>query len=210
MEFRFLSRKFRYSYSNVTFKLIIINVAMFFLINLVPSLYGIFAMVPGYIIYYKWIWQVFTYMFVHADFSHILFNMFGLFMFGLPIERRLGSKEFLLFYLLSGTLSGVFSLIAYLATGTNVVLVGASGAIYAVLLAYSVLYPTSVIFLFGILPIRAPYLVIGYALIELFNQVFGRVGGVAHLTHLAGLAIAYLYFVVRLRISPYKEWKRHL
>jgi membrane associated rhomboid family serine protease len=88
--------------------------------------------------------------------------------------------------------------------------VGASGAIYAVLLAYSVLYPTSVIFLFGILPVRAPYLVIGYALIELFNQVFGRVGGVAHLTHLAGLAIAYLYFVVRLRISPYKEWKRHL
>lgn len=204
-----LNKKFRYTYTNITLKLIIINVAVFLLTMLVPRSYGYLAMVPVYIIYRHWYWQVLTYMFVHGGFTHLLFNMLGLFIFGTPVERRIGSKEFLLFYLLTGVLSGVFSLISYVLAGTNVVLVGASGAIYAILLAFAVLYPTARVFIFGILPVRAPVLVIGYTVLEIFNQITGSSQGVAHLTHLAGFAFAYLYFLFRLRINPIQEWRRN-
>ncbi|MDY0371879.1 MAG: rhomboid family intramembrane serine protease [Sphaerochaetaceae bacterium] len=204
-----LNKKFRYTYTNVTLKLIIINAAVFLLTMLVPRTYGYLAMVPVYIVYRHWYWQVLTYMFVHGGFTHLLFNMLGLFIFGTPVERRIGSKEFLLFYLLTGVLSGVFSLISYVLAGTNVVLVGASGAIYAILLAFAVLYPTARVFIFGILPVRAPVLVIGYTVLEIFNQITGSSQGVAHLTHLAGFAFAYLYFLFRLRINPITEWRRN-
>jgi len=209
MKHTILNRKFRYSYSNVALKLIIINAVVFFLTMMVPRLYGYLALVPSYIVYRSWYWQVFTYMFVHADFTHILFNMLGLFMFGTPVERRLGSKEFLLFYLLTGTLSGIFSLISYLLAGTNVILVGASGAVYAVLFAFAVLYPYARVFVFGIFPLRAPVLVILYTGIEMVNQVFGSTRGIAHLTHLAGFGFAFLYMMFRLRINPFDEWKRN-
>lgn len=204
-----LNKKFRYTYTNVTLKLIIINAAVFLLTMLVPRTYGYLAMVPVYIVYRHRYWQVLTYMFVHGGFTHLLFNMLGLFIFGTPVERRIGSKEFLLFYLLTGVLSGVFSLISYVLAGTNVVLVGASGAIYAILLAFAVLYPTARVFIFGILPVRAPVLVIGYTVLEIFNQITGSSQGVAHLTHLAGFAFAYLYFLFRLRINPITEWRRN-
>jgi membrane associated rhomboid family serine protease len=209
MKYTMLNRKFRYSYTNVALKLIIANAVIFFLTQLMPQLYAYLAMVPVYTIYRYWYWQVFTYMFVHADFTHILFNMFGLFMFGMPVERRIGSKEFLLFYLLTGTLSGIFSLLSYYLSGTNVILVGASGAIYAVLFAFAVLYPSARIFVFGILPIRAPVLVVLYTLLEVFNQVGGSTRGVAHLTHLAGFGFAFLYFIIRMRINPIDEWRRN-
>jgi len=154
----------------------------------------------------RW-WQVLTYMFAHASIWHLFFNMLGLFFFGVQLERRLGSSEFLLFYLLSGTLAGLFSLLVYWFTGAfTVFLLGASGAVFAVLLAYATYYPTSRILLFGIVPIRAPVLVVGYAAIEVFNMFSRNRGNVAHLTHLAGFAFAYLYLIVRLRINPIREF----
>lgn len=204
----FLNRKFSYSYTNVTLKLIIINVVVYLVTSMYPRSYAYLAMIPSYIVYEHWYWQFITYMFVHANFSHIFFNMFGLFMFGMPVERRIGSREFLTFYLVTGALSGVFSFLAYLAAGTNVVLVGASGAIYAVLFAFAVLYPYARILVFGIIPMKAPVLIGIYAALEIFNQLFSYSSGVAHLTHLAGFGFAYLYFIVRLRINPIDEWKR--
>jgi membrane associated rhomboid family serine protease len=153
------------------------------------------------------IWQVFTYMFAHANFTHLLFNMLGLFFFGTQLERTLGSWEFLLFYLLTGLLAGLFSLVVYLLSGaTSVFLLGASGAVYAILLAFAVYYPDARIFLFGIFPIRSPVLVMGYTAIELFSQLSNRGGNVAHLTHLAGFGFAYLYLLIRLNRNPYKIW----
>ena len=209
MKYTVLNRKFRYSYTNVAVKLIIINAVVFLLTMLSPRLYAYLAMVPGYIVYRHWYWQVVTYMFVHGGMTHLLFNMLGLFMFGMPVERRLGSREFLLFYLLTGTLSGIFSLFASLLSGTNVILVGASGAIYAVLFSFAVLYPYARVFVFGIFPMRAPVLVMVYTAIEIFNQVAGSTRGVAHLTHLAGFGFAFLYFIIRLRIHPLEEWRRN-
>lgn len=203
-----LNRKFRYSYTNATLKLVLVNIIVFMLTTLYAKTYAYLALVPSYIYYKHWYWQFFTYMFTHANLNHILFNMLGLYMFGSAVERRIGSKEFVLFYLLTGTLSGIFSYFSYYLSGTNVVLVGASGAVYAVLFAYAVLYPYARILVFWFFPMRAPLLVAVYTAIELFNQVFGVSGGVAHLTHLAGFGFAFLYFIFRLKIRPLDEWRR--
>lgn len=209
MKDSFLNRRMRYSYTNVTLKLIIINVLVFFLTEFIyPRSVYYLAMIPSFVLH-GYVWQLFTYMFVHGGFSHVLFNMLGLYIFGTMVERRIGSKEFLLFYLLTGTLSGVFSFVAYLLAGVNVVLVGASGALYAVMLMFAVLYPYAVVYVFGLIPMRAPLLVAVYFVIELVSQLTGLNGGVAHLTHLGGLLFAYLYCLIRMKINPVKEWRRH-
>lgn len=204
-----LNRKFRYTYNNTTLILILINVAIFMLTTVSSEAYYYLALQPARIYYSHWYWQFFTYMFVHASFSHVFFNMLGLFFFGPPVERRLGSYEFLLFYLLIGFVSGVLSYFFYYLSNTNVLLVGASGAIYGVLFAFAVLYPYAKILMFYVIPVRAPVMVAIFTAIELFNQVFGQSGQIAHLTHLAGFGLAYLYFRLRLRIKPLDEWRRY-
>ncbi len=206
-----LNRRFKNnSYRNATLKIVIVNVLVYLLTHHLyrRSLYYL-AMIPGFVLR-GWLWQFFTYMFVHANFSHLLFNMLSLYIFGSMVERRIGTNEFLLFFGITGTLSGVVSFISYYLAGTNVILVGASGALYGVLLMFAVFFPYSVIYVFGILPIRAPVLVIIYALIELYSQVFSRGGSIAHLTHLSGLVIAYLYCRIRMRINPLEVFRRTL
>lgn len=203
-----LRTPFRYSYKNYTFALIMANLVVFILNMLNPQSRYYTALIPGLIMQRAYIWQFFTYMFTHAGISHILFNMLGLFFFGTQVEKRMGSSEFLLFYLGTGLLAGVFSFVVYILTGMyGVVLLGASGAVFAVLLAFAVYYPHANIYVMGIFPVRAPVLVIAYTAIELFNQVFSMRSGVAHLTHLAGFAFAYFYFVIRLGINPIDSFR---
>ena len=153
-------------------------------------------------------WQPFTYMFVHGDFWHLFFNMLGLFFFGTSVERAIGSREFLLMYLVVGVLGGVTSLLVYFFTGIWLIfLIGASGAIYGILFAYAVIFPKNKIYIWGIIPVPSPILVIAYAVIELLNQFTGTRSGVAHMTHLAGFAFAFLYFVIRMGVNPIKVWK---
>ncbi len=194
-------RTFRYTQTGMTEKLIIANLAVFVLCAAFPRLQYRLAMIPSFVLQ-GWIWQPFTYMFVHGGVSHILFNMLSLYIFGRAVEHRLGSNEFLLFYLVVGFGSGVLSFLIYLLLGWNVVLVGASGAIYGVLLLFAVFYPYARIYVFGIFPVRAPVLVLLYTAIELYSEVFGAIGGVSHLTHLGGLLVSFLYCLVRLRINP--------
>ncbi len=155
----------------------------------------------------KMYWQIFSYMFVHASMSHILFNMLALVFFGLAVERTLGSKEFLLFYHLSGTIVGILTLLVHTFTGNNALLMGASGSGYAVLLMYAVIFPKSQIYVWGILPVPAPVLVLIYALIEFLSQLSGTRGNVAHFAHLAGFAVAWLYIAVRMGVNPVRVWK---
>jgi membrane associated rhomboid family serine protease len=163
------------------------------------------AMIPGLVLQ-GWVWTFVTYMFVHGGVSHILFNMLALFIFGVPVEREMGSKEFLLFYFVTGTLAGVFSFgVYYLSGSSNVILVGASGAIFAVELAYAVFFPHSIIYIWGLIPVRAPILVLGFTALALFSSIFGLNRGVAHLTHLAGFGFAWLYLLIRFGINP---WRR--
>lgn len=165
-------------------------------------------MCPYNMIRNHWYWQPFTYMFVHGGFSHIIFNMLALLCFGLQLERALGSKEFLLMYLLCGTVSGALSFGVYMLTGQyGIFLLGASGAIYAILFAFAVVFPRSKIFIWGIIPVPAPILVLVYAIIETLSEITGRNGGTAHLTHLFGFLAAFLYFLIRMKINPFKVWK---
>ena len=156
------------------------------------------------------LYQIVTYMFMHGNFEHLFFNMFALWMFGANMENIWGSKRFLLFYLVCGLGAGLCQegvqyiqyatqLAGYESVdlGGNMLLsmdrylnlmttVGASGAIYGLLLAFGMMFPNSMIYLYFLFPIRAKWFVIGYAVIELISGFVGG-GNVAHFAHLGGM-----------------------
>lgn len=160
-------------------------------------------------------YQLFTYMFMHANFEHIFFNMFALWMFGNTLENIWGSKRFLLFYIICGLGAAVsqevvqfidFEMrtdwqgLAILNDGMREVLntwntVGASGAVYGLLLAFGMLFPNSRIYLYFLLPIKAKWFVIGYAVIELLSGFFTS-GNVAHFAHLGGMLFGLILILI--------------
>ena len=208
----FFRRPFKYTYSHATLGLILVNFAIFAISVWMPELYrriqayGSLSVVG--IAGYHYYWQFVTYMFIHGNFQHVLFNMIALLAFGMNLERVIGSKEFVLFYFVTGILDGVLSYVIYRFTGQHyVMLMGASGAIYAVLFAYAVVFPRSIIFIWGLIPVPAPILVLLYAIIEFCSEFFGIRANVGHLTHLFGFLFAWLYFVIRIGMHPLKVWK---
>ena len=204
----------------VTKNLLIINV-LFFLGRYVASLYGIdlddvlglhFVLASHFHLY-----QVFTYMFMHASWAHIFFNMFAVWMFGVAIENAMGSRRYLLYYLTCGlgaamtqevvqfvqyaynglgayeqirTAGAVLAMGDYLNLWTTV---GASGAVYGILLAFGMTFPDNRIFIFPLpVPIKAKYFVAGYAVIELLSGFGSSNDGVAHFAHLGGMLFGLL------------------
>ena len=216
MKDSFLNKKFKYTYSNACIYIVLINVLVFMLTNYtniafkgLPLVYWI-SLVPSFV-NRGWIWQFATYMFVHGSMWHLFFNMFALIMFGRTLERSLGTREFLLFYFLCGILGGVVSYLFYLLQGvTNVAIMGASGSIYALLFLCAVIFPNARLLLFFVIPIKMPFAVMLYILIEVFSQVYGVRNGVAHLIHLSCILIAWIYVMVRFRLNPIKIWKENL
>jgi membrane associated rhomboid family serine protease len=199
-----LRRPLRYSFYNATVILIVVNV-LFFLFRSVDrsGMLRYLYLFPDYVLQAGAWWQVVTYMFVHSGWWHLFFNMLALFMFGIQLERHMGSTEFLLYYFASGIGAGIVTVLFNSATGQGMIpVVGASGAIYGLLLAFAAFFPDARIFVFGILPIRAPIAVAGYAGIEIVSQLVNPRSGVAHLTHLSGFAFGYLYLLVRYGINP--------
>ena len=213
-----LRKPFHYSFFRAAFAIVLINIAVHFLLPFLGLNKGFFALNVVGFVYNHYFWQVFTYMFVHGDLTHLFFNMLALLIFGSAVERAIGSKEFLLMYFVIGVGSGLFSLGVYYAFGRFLIsndiqpwtyyisLIGASGAIYGLLFSYAVLFPRSIIFIWGLIPVPAPLMVLGYAVIEFFSQFVGS-SNVAHMTHLAGFGFAWLYFVVRMGVHPVKIWK---
>lgn len=206
MKKNILRKPFQYSYNNITLCLIVINVVVFalecFFSNQVISL---LALNPVSVLRGE-LWQPLTYMFVHSPYnwSHIIFNMIALFIFGRALERYIGSKEFLLYYLVTGTLAGLASFGSYVLTNSFAFLMGASGALFAVQLAFAAFFPHTYIYVWGILPLRAPVMVLLFTLIELGSGLFVRGSNVAHATHLFGFAAGILYFFVRWGANPFK------
>lgn len=201
-----INRQFRYTYSNAAAAIAVINIVAYGVVTfLFPRFLYIFSLIPSAVLYRHWYWQFFTYMFMHGGLWHLLFNMLALFMFGMPVERKIGTREFVLFYFLVGTLSGIASYIAFYLSGRNVMLLGASGAIYGVMLLFSVFFPSAGVLLFGFIPMRASTLVLLYFCIEFFGSVFAS-GSIGHSTHLFGLLFAFLYVMIRMRIKPWRAW----
>lgn len=203
-----LKKRFRYTYFNATFYIIAINIIFFLATFALPKLKLYLSLNPLLVVNHKMYWQILTSMFMHNDLSHILLNMLGLLFFGLHVEKSMGSKEFILYYLLCGLLANVFSLFFYIFTNQPYVfLLGASGALFSVLFAFSVIFPTVKVFIFGIVPVPGPILILIYTIIEIGSLLFSVNSNVGHMTHLSGFAIAWLYFIIRLGIDPIKAWK---
>lgn len=141
------------------------------------------------------VWQLVTYMFMHGGFDHLFFNMFALWMFGYVLENFWGWKRFLIYYLVCGIGAGLLNL---LIPGWGLT-VGASGAVYGILLAFGMMFPNERIYLYFLMPIKAKWFVIGYAAIELFEGLF-RMDGIAHFAHLGGMLFGLLLILY---------WRKH-
>ena len=203
---KYLRKPFKYTYKNAVLVIALINAGVFVFTSLFRNLSAYLGLVPILVVEAQTYWQFFTYQFVHGDFFHLAFNMLALFFFGVPVERKIGTKEFILYYLLIGTIDGVLSFLVYAVTGFYIIsLVGASGAIFGVLLLYAVIYPNSVVYLWAVIPVPAPLLILGYAVIELIS-IFSLGDGVAHLTHFIGLLAGWVYIRIRFGIKPLKVW----
>lgn len=150
------------------------------------------------------IWQLGTYMFMHGGMLHLLFNMFALWMFGMDLENDWGSRKFLSYYLLCGVGAGLSNLFIGPLFGSGAPTVGASGAIYGVLIAFGVTYPDRPIFLYFLLPIRARYFVLIYITLEVYAGVTGTHDGVAHFAHLGGAAVGFIYLMIDQRRLPFR------
>jgi len=198
----FLRRPIRYSFFNATLFLIAVNVLVFLISYAAPSIRGYIWLRPAAVLQANAWWQLVTYMFCHANFAHLFFNMLSLYLFGQQLERRMGSGEFLLFYMVAGIGAGLVTMLVNSATGQGMTyVVGASGSIFAVLLAFAAFFPDTRIFIFGILPMRAPTAVLVFAGIEIISMFTNFNSGVAHLAHLAGAFFGALWILLRFRVN---------
>ena len=160
------------------------------------------------------IWQVFTYMFVHFQIWHLLFNMLALWMFGMPIEQSWGMRRFLKFYMMCGVAAGICVLVVNMLVGEwSTHTLGASGAVFGLLVAFGVMFPDTIILMFFLFPMRAKYAVMIYVVVELL-ATFGPNTGVSTIAHLGGAAFAYVYLKGRIKLwkmpdlrGAYRQWR---
>lgn len=151
----------------------------------------ILGLVPAKVLWQFCFWQPFTYLFLHGGFFHIFINLFTLWMFGKELEYAWGTKEFLKFYFICGLGAAFFNTV--LEPFSNIPIIGASGAIYGLLVAFSVVFPDSVIYLYGIIPMRGKHFVILIGVVEFMASFHGTHSGIARLAHLGGMLTGYLY-----------------
>jgi len=179
-----------------------------------PQMFLALGLVPRFAWSKFFIWQFFTYMFLHGNFFHILLNMYALWVFGIEIERMWGKREFYKYYFITGVGAGVIHTI--LTPMSTIPTIGASGAVMGVLTAYAVMFPNRIItlLLFFILPIRmrARTLALLFAAMSLLGGISGSADGIAHFAHLGGMLIGYIYMKKGLNfdwlVDKYKVWKR--
>jgi membrane associated rhomboid family serine protease len=167
--------------------LLIANVAAFFLQSTLPGLANALVFIPALALVRPW--AVVTYMFLHGDLMHLLFNMIALYFFGARVEERILPRQFAILYFLSGITGALLSMI--FSPGSPII--GASGGVFGVMLAFAWFWPDERIFIWGVLPVPARVLVIFTTILALWSG-FGGVGdGIAHFGHLGGYLGAFLY-----------------
>jgi membrane associated rhomboid family serine protease len=176
--------------------LIIVNIGVFllqvashFLGSNFIALY--FGLVPGSVTENLMLWQLVTYMFLHGGVFHLFFNMLTLFMFGNELERFWGTPRFLSYYFITGIGAGICSWAV--TPHSDSVVIGASGAIYGLLLAYGVTYPNRIVYVNFLLPLKVKWLVIIMGAMAFVSSIGGSDSGVANIAHLGGMVIGYLF-----------------
>lgn len=169
-----------------TLRLIVANVVVYFLTELNPRTLELFWLVPADIL--KRPWTPITYLFLHGGGGHLLWNMLSLFFFGPRVESRLGERHFLGLYFASGIMGALLSLFS-----PNVPIVGASGAIFGVMLAFAMFWPRDLIYIWGVLPVPAFVLVGIMTVMNLLPALTNLRSGIAYFAHLGGFVGGYLY-----------------
>ena len=181
--------------------LLIANVAVF-LLTLLPNLTSggqgainflnlYLGMTPAIFWSQFTLWMPFTYLFLHGSIMHVLFNMLMLWFLGGEVEQVFGTKRFIFYYFLCGAGAGL--LVALLQMGMTIPTIGASGAIYGILVAFGLFFPERLIYIYGIFPVKAKYLVIGAAALAFLFSLSDSGSTVSHVAHLSGIAIGYVY-----------------
>jgi membrane associated rhomboid family serine protease len=197
-------------------RLIIITSAAFFLTFIPAQVFGWafpyewFSLRPYDVTHHLLLFQLVTYLFLHAGWFHVIFNLFALWMFGADLENLWGGRKFLFYYFLTGVGAGVLDVL--LQPSSRTATVGCSGAIYGLLLAYGMLFPDRTIFLYFIIPIKAKWFVVIMGAIEFVSSLSNPGSGVSHIAHLGGMLFGYLYLrggnlPGRLQLR-YHDWRR--
>lgn len=218
-----MSRSIIYGYFPTGVKwLLIINTGIFVIQFLggqtVRGPLSLLELIPLWVVYrFPWfVYQLFTYMFLHAGIWHLLFNMLALWMFGLPLEQTWGTRRFLKYYFLCGIGAGLCDTAVNALLGHNTSTVGASGAIYGLLLAFGVLFPDTTVMMNFLFPIKAKYMVMIYGAVALYSALGSGNSNVSNVAHLGGILVGLIYLKVRLprtgllRLDMggrYRQWK---
>ncbi len=178
------------------------------------EIFQILGLRANLVVHDLFLWQLVTYLFLHGGWFHIIFNMFALWMFGSDLESQWGGRKFLVFYFLTGVGAGIFdvALNTIFRSDSLSVTIGCSGAIYGLLLAYAMLFPERLIYLYMIIPIKAKWFAVIMGVIEFVSSFGGPGSGISHFAHLGGMLFGYIY--LRGWSLPYRwqlqyhEWRR--
>src|SRR5689334_22007685 len=172
--------------------LIIANVVAFGMQQITSNqMLVIFGLTPALVTGQFFFWQLVSYLFLHGGLMHLVFNMFGLWMFGSDLERSWGSAFFLRYYFLTGIGAGLLSVAVH--PSSTQVTIGASGAIYGVLLAFGMMYPNRMLLLYFVVPVKAKYFVAGLGALSFISALQSPGSPVAHLAHLGGMLFGLAY-----------------
>lgn len=196
--------------------LVIINALVFvwqFLAKLGGGGYGFivtFGLVPTAVLGQFYFWQLVTYLFLHADFWHLFFNMFALWMFGTELENRWGRRVFTRYFFVTGIGAGLLSVLAD--PSSSIPTIGASGAVYGILLAYGLIFPERYVYLYFLFPVKVKYFVGLLGIITFMMALSDQGSAVSHIAHLGGMLVGLVY--LKRWYSPqeirkqYENWKR--
>ncbi|MCZ6879401.1 MAG: rhomboid family intramembrane serine protease [Acidobacteria bacterium] len=169
----------------------------------------IFGLTPYLVLSKLFVWQIVTYLFLHGGFGHLFWNMFSLWMFGCELERHWGSREFLKFFLITGMGAGVLSIVFQ--PFSEIPTIGASGAIYGILMAFGLMFPERLVYLYFLFPVKVKYFVAVLGGLAFFSALNSPGGPIAHMAHLGGMVFAFLYMKGLLSPSGvrqvYFRWK---
>ncbi|MEE2822080.1 MAG: rhomboid family intramembrane serine protease [Acidobacteriota bacterium] len=193
-------------------KKLVIVCAVVFLFQMLGAgneMVAIFGLVPYFVLTKLFFWQLGTYLFLHGSVGHLFWNMFTLWMFGCELERYWGSREFVKFVLITGIGAGVLSIISQ--PFSTIPTIGVSGAIYGILMAYGLMFPERRVYLYFLFPIKVKYFVSILGVITFFSAFSAPGSTIAHIAHLGGMVVGFLYMKNWLSFSGirqgYHRWK---
>src|SRR5262245_21879102 len=189
--------------------LLIVNVAVFILQTVIGASFEqqltfYFGLVPPLVLENLYLWQLFTYQFLHGGLFHLLFNMLAVWMFGCDLERRWGSNFFLRYYFVT-VIGGGFLNTVFLPS-QMVPSIGASAGVFGILLAYGLIYPNRIVYFYFLFPIKMKHFVWIIGAIALYSSITAGQSGIAHLAHVGGMVFGYLYLRTGNPLDKFKDY----